>query len=215
MVRDTMPAPPVQIPKLPPQPRQRRRGLLLFGVLVVAGGGVLAFHTVNGLSDRTQVVVMAQDVPVGQAITTNDVTTTMVGAEDLVATVPGRELGRIVGMRAAADLMSGMLVQSRLVTDQFAPIGDQQLVPLALKPSRLPARGLKPGDPVLVVFTPDVQTVPVTKAPKIEGIVDQAKGPDTDGLVVVDLIVKNTDGAALAALAAEGRVALVLNPRRP
>ncbi|MFI6326531.1 SAF domain-containing protein [Nonomuraea sp. NPDC050556] len=212
MARETLSAPPVQVPKLPPQPRQRRRGLLLFGVIVVAGGGVLAYHTVNELSDRTQVVVMSRDVPVGQSITVNDVTTTMVGAEDLVATVPGRELPRLIGMRAAVDLVSGMLVQRKLVTDQLVPLGDQQLVPIAVKPSRLPARGLRPGDFVLVVSTPDT---PTAKPPKIEGVVDQAKGPDTDGLMVVDLIVKNMDGPTLAALAAEGRVALVLNPRRP
>lgn len=228
MARRSMPAqpehvtsstvPPVQVPRLPRQPRQHRRGLLLLGVIVVAGGGVLAFHTINDMSDRVPVVVVTRDVAVGQQITSNDVTTTMVGADNVVVeTVPGRELRRLIGMRAAADLVTGMLVTPRLVTDQLSPTDAQQLVPVAMKPSRIPARGLKPGDPVLVVPAPDVQAEPSKSdiPPGTEAVVDQVKGPDTDGLVVVDLLVASTDGPSLATLAADGRVALILNPRRP
>ncbi|MBN6050733.1 hypothetical protein JYK22_02210, partial [Nonomuraea sp. RK-328] len=228
MARPSMPAqsepatkgavPPVQVPRLPRQPRQRRRGLLLFGAIVVAGGGVLAFHTINGMSNRTPVVVVTRDVAVGQQITANDVAATMVGADTgAVGSLPGSELQRVIGMRAAADLVKGMLVQSRLVTAQLVPAADEQLVPVALKPSRLPARGLKPGDHVLVVPVPDEQTTLSRRgaAPGVEAVVDQVKGPDTDGLVVVDLVVANVYGPSLAALAADGRVALILNPRRP
>ncbi|MFC0860949.1 SAF domain-containing protein [Sphaerimonospora cavernae] len=227
MIRKSVPAPPqragdgvvppAQLPNLPAQPRQRRRGWLLLGVLVVAGGGVLGYHTVNGLTDRVPVLVVTRDVPLGQELTAHDVTTTLVGVDDLVATVPARELRRVIGMRAAVDLVGGMLVQPKLLTDRLTPLGGQQLVPVAVKPSRLPARGLRPGDSVLVVAAPDGQAVPTTKAaatPRIEAVVDQVKGPDTDGLMVVDLIVNGTEGADLAARAAEGPVAMVLNPRR-
>lgn len=208
--------PPAQVPRLPAQPRQRRRGLLLLGVLVVAGGGALGYHTVNGLSDRVPVLVMTRDVPLGQQLTANDVTTTTVGVDDLVGTVPSLELPRVIGMRAAADLIGGMLLQPRLVTDRVTPLGDQQLVPVAVKPSRLPARGLHPGDSIVVVATSEGQPTPTTKAfvmPRIEAIVDQVKGPDTDGLMVVDLIVSARVGADLAARASDGEVAMVLNPR--
>ncbi|MEV7006640.1 SAF domain-containing protein [Streptosporangium sp. NPDC051022] len=206
--------PPVTVPKLPRQPRQRRRGLLLLGLIVVAGGGVLAYHTVSRMSDRTSAVVMARDVAIGQQITESDVTTTMVGTDEMVATVPGRELGRVVGMRAAVDLMAGTLVQPKAVTDRLSPAGEQRLVPVAVKPSRLPARGFRPGDPVIVLPTPEGQAQTEAKE-EITAVVDQVKGPDTDGLVVIDLIVDGADASKLAELAADGRIALVLTPRRP
>ncbi|GAA3120089.1 hypothetical protein GCM10010466_08640 [Planomonospora alba] len=210
-------APPVTVPRLPGQPRQRRRGMVVFGLLIIAGGGALTYHGMGKLSDRVPVVVMARDVAVGQEITRSDVTTAMVGADETVATVPGHELQRVVGMRAAVDLMSGALVQRKAVTDRLTPAQSQQLVPVAVKPSRLPARGFAPGDMVLVVPAPGTQTAASTRSTtrtEIEAVIDQVKGPDTDGLVVVDLLVGGDDGSRLATLAADGEVAFVLNPRR-
>jgi hypothetical protein len=226
MVRKTLPPAPTQpsngeapsthVPKVLPQPRQRRRSSLVLGILVVAGGAVLAFHTANRMSDRESVLVMTGDVALGQPLTAQNVSTTMVGGDQAVATVRGQDLQRVIGMRAAADLMRGMLVQPRMVTDQVTPLSDQQLIPIAVKPSRLPARGLRPGDHLLVVPIPQGQAVSDAKAQSggIEALVDQAKGPDNDGLMVVDVLVHNSDGPKLAALAADGDIALALNPRR-
>ncbi|MGW0809005.1 SAF domain-containing protein [Nonomuraea sp. NPDC002799] len=210
-------APPAQVPKILPQPRQRRRSSLVLGALVVAGGAALAVHTINGLSDRESVVIVKRDVALGQPLTADNVATAMVGRDESVAAVGGADLSRVIGMRAAADLMQGMLLQSRMITDQVTPVGNQQLIPIAVKPSRLPARGLRPGDRLLVVLRPDGQTAPDDKqlAGGIEAVVDHTKGPDTDGLMVVDVLVDMSDGPKLAPLAADGQVALVLNPRRP
>jgi hypothetical protein len=209
---------PAQVPKLLPQPRQRRRSSLVLGALVVAGGTALAAHTVNQLSDRQSVLVMTQDVALGQPITAANVSTAMVGADQNVAMVRGEDLSRVIGMRAAVDLMRGMLVQRRMVTDLVTPLADQQLIPIAVKPSRLPARGLRPGDRLLVVLRPEPQSVPAdVKEPTagIEAVVDHVKGPDNDGLMVVDVLVAKSDGPKLASLAADGQVSLALNPRRP
>ncbi|MEQ4720954.1 SAF domain-containing protein [Nonomuraea sp. B19D2] len=209
--------PSAQVPKLLRQPRQRSRSALVLGALVVAGGAALVFHTVNQMSHREPVLVVTRDVALGQPITAENVSTAMVGADQNVATVRGEDLRRVIGMRAAVDLMPGMLVQPRMVTHQVTPMGDQQLIPVAVKPSRLPARGLRPGDRIFVVLQPEGQGVPDGKKPAdgIEAVVDQAKGPDNDGLMVVDVLVNKSDGPRLAALAADGQVALALNPRRP
>ena len=210
-------APPAQVPKLVPQPRQRRRSSLVLGVLVVAGGAVLAFHAANRMSDRESVLVMTGDVALGQPITAQNVSTTMVGGDQTVATVRGQDLQRVIGMRAATDLMRGMLVQPRMVTDQVTPLNDQQLIPIAVKPCRLPARGLRAGDHILVVPIPEGQAGSGNKISSvgIEAVVDQVKGPDNDGLMVVDVLVHNSAGPKLATLAADGSVALALHPRRP
>ncbi|MEV4170181.1 SAF domain-containing protein [Nonomuraea sp. NPDC049709] len=209
-------APPAQVPKILPQPRQRRRSSLVLGALVVAGGTALAAHTVNRMSDRESVLVMTQDVALGQPIAADNVSTAMVGADQDVAMLRGEDLPRVIGMRAAVDLMRGMLVQPRMFTDHVTPLPDQQLIPVAVKPSRLPARGLRPGDRLLVVLRPEGQVASDEEAPDgIEAVVDHTKGPDNDGLMVVDVLVSKSDGPKLAPLAADGQVALALNPRRP
>ncbi|WP_084965784.1 SAF domain-containing protein [Thermoactinospora rubra] len=220
MARKTLPAPPnseqvppVKTPKLPRQPRQRRTGMAVFSVALVTGGGVLAFHTVGRLDDRTSVLVMARDVPIGQQITREDVTTAMVKADERLATVEGGQLQRLIGMRAATDLKKGMLVVRQAVTDRVSPVRGQELVPVALKPSRLPARGLRPGDLVRVVPAPDAQTPMPSKAEAVTAAVDQVKGVDADGLVVVDLIVNAGDSDQLAEQSAAGQVVLVLRSR--
>ncbi|MFG1705402.1 SAF domain-containing protein [Nonomuraea sp. M3C6] len=209
--------PPAQVPKLLAQPRQRRRSSLVLGALVVLGGTAMAVHTVNRLSDRESVLVMTRDVAFGQPLTAENVSTAMVDGDQNVATVRGEDLRQVIGMRAAVDLMRGMLVQPRMVTDQVTPQADQQLIPIAVKPSRLPARGLRPGDRLLVVPRPEGQAVPEAQASSgaIEAVVDQVKGPDNDGLMVVDVLVNKSDGPKLAPLAADGQVALALIPRRP
>ncbi|MFI7114465.1 SAF domain-containing protein [Nonomuraea sp. NPDC050227] len=210
--------PPTRAPKLLAQPRQRRRSSLVFGTLVVAGGAFLTVQTVMRLNDREPVLVVTQDVALGQPFTTQNISTAMVGADQAVAAVGGHELQRVIGKRAAVDLMKGVLVQSRMVTDQVTPLTDQQLIPIAVKPSRLPARGLRPGDRLLVVPTSEAQPVPAdVKAPSggVEAVVDQVKGPDNDGLMVVDVLVPSREGPRLAALASDGNIAMALAPRRP
>jgi hypothetical protein len=204
--------PSANVPTLPHQPRRHRRGLLLLGTLIMAGGGVLAAWAVNQLSGRELVIVMSREVSVGQEITRDDVSTTLVGADEGVATVPERELQQVIGMRAAVRLLAGTLLQRNAMTDQMSPAYDQQLVPVAVKPSRLPARGFQPGDPLLVITKSEDEAL---RKPAITAVVDQVKEPDTDGLVVVDLLVNSADGPKLASLAADGDVAMVLTPRRP
>ncbi|MGP4102911.1 SAF domain-containing protein [Nonomuraea sp. KM90] len=208
--------PPAQVPKLLPQSRQRRRSSLVLGVLVVLGGMFLAFQVVNRLSNREPVLVITRDLALGQPITAENVSIAMVGGDESVAMVRGEDLHKVIGMRAAVDLMSGTLLQHRMVTDQVTPLADQQLIPIAVKPSRLPARGLRPGDRLSVMFRPENPTAAAQEpSGSVEAVVDHTKGPDNDGLMVVDVLVNRLDAAKLGPMAADGQVALALMPRRP
>jgi SAF domain len=206
-------APPAQAPRLLPQPRQRRRSSLVLGVLIVVSGMFLAFQAVNRLSNRESVLVVTRDVALGQPLTAANVSTAMVGGDQSVAVLGGQDLPRVIGMRAAADLMSGTLLQRRMVTGQVTPLADQQLVPIAVKPSRLPARGLRPGDRLFVMLRPETPVAVKEPPGGVEAIVDHAKGPDDDGLMVVDVLVNSADAPKLGPLAADGQVALALMPR--
>lgn len=232
MSRKTFPAPllsdsgtsgPAASTTMPPLPlsRKRRRGLTALGLLLVASGGLLTHQVVAQISDRSPIVVASRDIPIGQRIGPADVTTARVGADSGVAAIPGHQLSQVVGSVAAVDLRRGTVIPPGAVSDQLSPVPGQQLVPIAVKPSRLPARGLQPGDLLVVVSTPEGASdkAPEAKLPapgQISAVVDRVTGsPDTDGLLVVDLLVSATDGPQLARQAADGHVTFTLTSRRP
>lgn len=107
-----------------------------------------------------------------------------------------------------------MLAPSQ-VTDAIVPAPGQAIVPVALKPSQLPARGIQPGDRVVATAVLPATPGRTAGGSPIEHVarVDQVGRPDADGLVVVDLVVPATEGTALARQAADGRIALVLQSR--
>jgi hypothetical protein len=206
---------------LPPLPRQRRRRMFVIGVLLVVAGALAAGYLFTGIGDREAVVVVARDVPVGTQINASDVATTRVAADTGVAVIPGRQLHQVVGRLAAVDLRKGTLLAPSQLTSALSPRAGQQVVPVAVKLSQLPARGLTPGDQVLVIATPGQQgqeqaTAGNGAAPLAQdtaATVDQVSSPDADGNVRVDLVVDARVGPAIAKQASTGRLGFVLTSR--
>ncbi|WP_344957711.1 SAF domain-containing protein [Actinomadura miaoliensis] len=195
--------------------------MFLLAMVLVGAGAALTGYLFTGMSERTSVVVVARDVPVGQQITNADVATTMVAADGRVATVPGRQLRDVVGRLAAVDLRRGTLLAPSQLTTALSPRQGQQVVPVAVRVSQLPARGLQPGDQVLVVATPGSggqgdaasgnQAAPLTQ--DTPATVDLVSAPDADGAVRVDLVVDARVGPAIARQASTGRIGFVLTWR--
>lgn len=208
---------------LPPLPRQRRRRMFMLGLLLVLAGALAAGYLYTGMSDRTAVVVVAHDVPVGTQISTADVATTRVAVDAAVAVIPGRQLQQVVGRFAAVDLRKGTLLATSQLTGAVSPRPGQQVVPVAVKLGQLPARGLSPGDQVLVVATPGQQgqdqgtsgngSGPLTQ--DTPATVDQVSSPDADGNVRLDLLVDARVGPAIVQQASTGRIGFVITSRAP
>ena len=85
---------------------------------------------------------------------------------------------------------------------------------IAVPPSRMPATGLAPGTPILVVSTPitDADATTGGAPASIAARVVRVGTPDLNGLTPVDVAVPAGDGPALAARAATGRIAVVVPP---
>lgn len=208
-------------------PRQRRNGMLALAVLLVGLGALLATYVVASMSERVSAVILLRDVAVGTPLAAADVGTTMVSVDNNVAIVPGGQIREVTGRFAATALKKGSLLTAAQLTGAASPGSGQQVVPVALTASQIPARGLAPGDQVLVVETQGSQSAPQTATRagqggdspagqgEVQGIVDRVGNPDADGRVVVDLLLAAQAGPAVARQAAAGRVALVLTPRRP
>jgi hypothetical protein len=166
-------------------------------------------------SHRVSVVRVARDVGIGQQITRADLGTSLVALGPGIQTIPGRQLGEVVGRHAAVDLRSGTLLTASQVTTQLTPRPGQALVTVAVKPSQLPPGGLAPGSQVRIVSTPGTQgqTTAQTLVKDVAATVDEVGGPDADGTQAVAVLVADADSSAVARQASTGQIALVITTR--
>lgn len=209
-------------PQLRRLPRRRRPGMVaLAGLLVCVGvlGSVALYQRQN---HQVSVLVVTADVPAGSVISAADIGTTSVAAGPGVQVIPARQYQQVVGLVAATALRPGTLLAASELTRAQPPATGQALVPVAVRPSAIPAGGLSPGDQLLIVptsGTPGTGTSaggagpPILTKP-VAAIVQQVStGPNQDGLVVIDLLVSYGEGVPVAQQAATGDIALVITHR--
>ena len=202
-------------------PRRRRPALWAGGVALVAVGALGTAGLVGGAGNRVEVLAVARDVPVGQTIAAGDLTVARVAADPALQPVRASERGRVVGRVAAVELRPGSLLTAGELTDTAVPGPGEQVVGVAASPGQLPARGLRPGDRILLVPVPgdaagaggvsgaaDGAAVPVGES--LPARVMQVCAADANGRSTVDVLVSREVGPRVAALASTGRVALVL-----
>jgi hypothetical protein len=181
-------------------------GLVLVGAALGVGVWLLS-------SSSVEVVAARAAIDRGAVITAADLEVTRVTVDPTVSVVPASGLAGLVGKRAASDVAAGTLLSPSQVTDALPPGSGESVVGVALATGQLPAEPLRPGDNVRLVQTPAAQgDVPASQV-TIEAEV-QSVTPAADGqTIVVDLLVPESRAAEVAARAATGRVALVLDSR--
>ena len=139
-----------------------------------------------------------------------------------VQVIPASQMSQVVGQVAGTTLHPGMLLTAAELATQRSPAPGQVLVPLPVRPSALPASGLRPGDQVLVVATPGAQgqagsasAAPALSVP-VAGVVEAVSTTaNTDGFAVVDVLVPAKNGPDLAAQASTGQFAVIVTKRSP
>jgi hypothetical protein len=210
-------------PELPitttaPIKRERRWSVAALCIVLAVLAGLGAAAAVTSAGDRTKVLAVARDVPAGQALTAADLTVAEVSADAALTPVPAAQKTAVVGKRPAVDLRKGgLLIASQLAAG--TGLGDdRQQVGVQVKRGQAPAGTLAPGDEVLAVTTPaqgEEQVGEKAEAPPstINAVVVTVSRPDASGTVVVNLAVAPADGPLLATRAAQGRIALVREPR--
>lgn len=201
-------------------PRRRRPAMVALAVAMAAAGVVVSATLYQRADRQVPVVMVTADVPAGAVITAADLATTGVTVAPGVRVIPAAQLSQVSGETAAVALRAGTLLAPSDLTTAQPPAPGQQLVPVAVKPSTLPASGLFPGDQVLIVATPGDQGEPGGSAGPQElaapvravvEAVDTAAG--SDGLDVVDLLVGAANGPAVAEQASTGQFALIVTRR--
>ncbi|MFF9870109.1 SAF domain-containing protein [Streptomyces sp. NPDC013953] len=226
---ETPAAPPVPRPAAParsevpitttaPVKRERRWSVAALCIVLAVLAGLGAATAVTSASDRTKVIAIARDVPAGQTLTAADLTVAEVSADAALTPVPASQKASVVGKRSAVDLRKGGLLTTSQLAGGTGLGDDKQQVGVQVKRGQAPAGTLAPGDKVLAVTTPAQGDQPSGKeaeAPPstISAVVVTVSRPDASGNVVVNLAVNPTDGPLLATRAAQGRIAIVREPR--
>jgi len=217
--RPNLPAPPPAL--LSRLPRRRRWGLLALGVVLVVVGAVVAYLLVVTAGVTHPYLAVSHNVPYGAAIGPDDLTVVNVNAAAGLQPIPASQRNDVVGKHAATDLVPGTLLTRAHLTDRAIPAPGEQLVGIELKPAQVPARTLKAGDAVVLVIVPAANLAgvpdPNASAParpqSIRATVAAATPPATNGNVRVDVAVSQADGPAVAAMAAAGRIVVVVTAR--
>lgn len=202
------------VPLAAAPPRLRRRPLMaLVWIGLVLVGGALGVAVWMGSTTSSEVVAVRTAVDRGSTITASDLMVVRVAVDPSVQVVPASQLAGMVGQRAASDLAAGTLLSPGQVTSDVVPATGQSVVGVALAVGKLPAEPLRPGDQVRLVQTPadqaDVPAAPVT----IDAVVQSVTASDDGQTVVVDVLVPSARAPEVAARAATGRVAVVLDSR--
>lgn len=190
--------------------RRMRPGLLGLAVLLVALGGLGSAFAVASVRATGSYLAVAQPVPVGAELTADDVMVVEVAGGQGLAPVPARRLQEVLGMRAAVALTPRTLLTMGQLTDKPMLSPGQQQISLGLEASKIPARRLHPGDPVLLISTPGRNAPAATASTRFKATVIESAGGENNRTVVY-LALSARDVPAVVALAAENRIALVLD----
>ncbi|WP_405010634.1 SAF domain-containing protein [Kitasatospora sp. NBC_01539] len=215
------PDPARPAPHVPPRTlraRRRRPAVLAMAVALIAAGGLGGAVLYTSSGQRIAVLAVARDVPMGQAITADDLVVAHIASDPALRPLDARDRTRTIGLRATTDLRRGALLLKADVTADAALQPGRQVVGLAAKRTQLPAARLQPGLQVLVVFTADTKSdqSAATRTPEtLTAVVVTVGRADSDGSQVVDVAVPAEDGPRLAAWVATGRFQVILAPRTP
>jgi hypothetical protein len=228
---------PAAAPARAPQRRKRRPAVLALGIALIAAGGSggAALYLTTG--HRVPVLVLAHDVSAGQAIIADDLTVAQISLDP--ALHPLSADSHVLNMRATADLKTGQLLTSGDLTNDPLVQAGQEVLGVSAKPDQLPTSGIQAGAWVVIAYTPsapgngggngtEVLPSPSGAASGTGGgaggagaagtllqsitvrVVDVGTASQSDGTVVVDVAVPQTQAVPVADLIASGKFAVLI-----
>lgn len=200
---------------LAPPPKLRRRPTLIAAsVAAICLGALASVWAYTSISDTQEVLGMRQTVPRGEVITREDLMTVQIGVDPALQPLAGTEIDAVIGQRAAMDMAAGGVVTPEQVTSVPLPADGESVVGISLSAGMLPAEQLRVGDAVRVVTTPGQQGEITAEQPDaIAAVVVGTAQDGATGTTIVNVQVPHADAPGLAAHAATGKVAVVLDSR--
>ena len=198
-----------------PPPKLRRRPVLIAAsVAAICLGALASMWAYQSTSDAHSVLAVRQTIERGDVITAEDLMTVNISVDPALKPLSADQANSVVGKHAALDMSAGGVVTQDQITEQALPAKGSSVVGIALTPGMLPANQMRVGDQVRVVVTPGQQgEMPTTQPDSIQAVVVGVAKDETTGNAIVNVQVPPNDGPMLAARAATGKVAIVLDSR--
>lgn len=195
--------------------KERRHPLVFALMAVVTAAGALVFAwAYSSASDTQPVLAVSSDVHRGEVIEEGDLKVVRVSVDPALTPISGSEKASIVGKRAEVDLWAGTLLTEGVVAEKLVPAEGNSLVGISLTPAQMPSEPLYAGDAVRIVTAPGEGTRATSTTPDaVDADVIGVTRVEETGETVVNVSVPHDKAAELAANAASGSVALVLDSR--
>jgi len=211
--------------RLAPNGSGRRPAMAVMSIAVVATCSALFALIYVHSSRLVSVIAVTHQITQGELIEASDLRQVDVALAGGVTAVPVSDAAQVIGRPASVTLLVGALLSPADVGGAQELASGQSVVGVDLKPGMLPASGVQPGEPVLVVLTGPTGS-PVTSdggtnqsgksatggqsvvAASVVGVND---APDDSGAgdVVVSVEVPVTSASLIAGWSAAGQAALV------
>ena len=202
-------------PPLVPPPKLRRRPALVAGaVAAICLGALLAAWAWTSTTNTQEVLVARSTIERGSLIKEDDLARVRISADPALSPVAASAFDDLVGKRAALDIAEGGLITAGATTTETVPEDGASIVGVALSPAQSPGMALQAGDRVRLVVTPPPGGEQSSGPPAFnDAEVVEVNYDSESGVMVVDVLVPHADATVLAARAATGNVALVLDSR--
>jgi SAF domain len=199
----------------PVQSRVRNRPrpmIIALSVALIIAASLAASYIYTTTGRTTAVFSAATPIARGDIIESADLTTVEIPDNQQIPSYATTDADSVIGKTATVDIPDGTLISPNNIARQAGLPANTSIVGISLTPSQLPAYPMSSGDPVRIVETPVNQGDPPATTPKtISATVASVTKDDVSGNTVVSVQVNSGDAADLAARAATGRVALILD----
>lgn len=195
---------------------RRQPALVALAVAFLALCGVAGWAAFSSATATVPVVGVRETIARGEIIERTDLVTVQVGRDPALHTVPVSQADTIIGRRAATDLPAGSVVPASSVTDALVPAKLHSIVGVFAKDGTAPATGIATGTAVRLIPLPATQQQQTAGLPQpatstATGTVIAAT-PAEDGTGTrIDVDVDTSDASGLQILAAQSRLALVID----
>lgn len=195
---------------------RRQPALVALAVAFLALCGVGGWAAFNSASATVPVIGIKNTITRGEVIQRADLVTVQVGHDPALHTVSVSQADTVIGRRASTDLPAGGVLPAGLVTDALVPAKLHSIVGVFAKDGTAPATGITAGASVRLIPLPATQQQQASGLPQAvtaatTGTVMAAAAAEDGTGTRIDVDVDASDASGLQILAAQGRIAVVID----
>lgn len=201
--------------RLPTRRRDKRPALAALALLLVLVGALGSALIVYRSGQRVDVLVAARDIPAGQRVTADDLTTARVAADDVSVAGAGSK-GVYVGSYATTSVPKGTLVNGKMFRANGVVPHDAQLVGVVVPKTQLPPN-IESGSVVAVYYVDGKAQTSSSAQPSGTQILDAARVVNaapaaSDGGTTLTLLVPSSDASKVVGYASSNQLAVTVLP---